>query len=67
MTVKLCIYAIFLLKVVVGKDCDMPHGNGHTSHNMHARDMVYILKYLHSQCESIGMQTMSLACILRET
>ena len=50
-----------------GKDGDMPHGNGHTSHNMHARDMVYISKYWHCQCESIDMQTMSLACILSET
>ena len=50
-----------------GKDGDMPHGNGHTSHNMYARDMVYISKYWHCQFESIDMQTMSLACILSET
>ena len=46
---------------------DMPHGNGNTSHNMHARDLVYISKYCHYQCEFIDMQTMSLACNLSET
>ena len=39
-----------------GKDGDMPHGNGHISHNMHARDLVYTSQYCHCQCESIDMQ-----------
>ena len=26
----------------VAKMVDIPHGNGHTSHNIHARDMVCI-------------------------
>ena len=37
---------------------NMPHGNGHTSHNMHATHLVYISKYCHCHCESIDMQTM---------
>ena len=48
-----------------GNNGDMPRENGHTSHNMQARDLVYISKYCHCQCESIGMQTMSLVCILK--
>ena len=43
---------------------DMPHGNGHISHNMHAKDLVYISKEHHCHCEYIDIQTMSIACIL---
>ena len=45
---------------------NMPHGNGLTSHNMHATYLVYIVKYCHCHCESLDMQTMSLAYVLRE-
>jgi len=45
---------------------DMHNENIKTSPNMHATDLVYISKYCHYQCESIYMQTMSIACILRE-
>ena len=57
----------FLENQSVIADGDMPRGSGHTSHNLHARDMIYISKHWHCQCESIDMQTMSLACILSET
>ena len=36
----------------------MPNGNGHTFHNMHSTDLVYISKDCHCHCESINMQTM---------
>ena len=36
----------------------MPHGNGHTSHNMHATDLFYISKYCHCHCESIDIYGM---------
>ena len=32
---------------------DMPHGNGHTSHNMHATDLVFISKYCYFHYESV--------------
>ena len=52
-------------------ECDpitsnMPHGNGHTPHNMHATDLASISKDFECHCESFDMQTMTLACILRE-
>ena len=45
---------------------DMPYINEHSSPNMNATDLVYISKYCHCHCESLDMQIMSLACILRE-
>ena len=45
---------------------DMPHENGYIYPNMHATDLVYISKYFHCHYESIDMQTMSIASILRE-
>ena len=69
-------YMVISMRLVVwrGKiiECDpitgdMPHGNDHISLNMHAKALVYISKGCHCNCESIDMQTMFLACILRES
>ena len=42
----------------------MPHGNGHTSHNVHSTDLGYILKYSHCHFEYIDIHIMSIACII---